>query len=65
MSSILISILLLVATLGCIVVSLIIRAWMIAGINLKRDSRSQISYLERGIRINYLTPIPQGDLLAP
>jgi hypothetical protein len=47
MSSFLISALLLVATLGCIIGSLIIRAWMIAGINLKCDSRSQISYLDR------------------
>jgi hypothetical protein len=47
MSSSLISVLLLMATLGCIIGGLFIRAWMITGINSKRDARSQISYLDR------------------
>ena len=47
MSNSLLSVLLLIATLGCMVASLLIHGTMIAGINCKRDARSQLSYLNR------------------
>jgi membrane protein YqaA with SNARE-associated domain len=47
MSNSVISALLLIATLGCTLGSFLIRAWIIARINFKRDAHSQISYLDR------------------
>jgi hypothetical protein len=48
MSNTLLSILLLAATLGCIVASMLINGMIVAGINSKRDFRSQLSYMNRG-----------------
>jgi hypothetical protein len=50
MSNSLLSTILLVATLGCIVASLLSLGTMIAEINCKRDARSQLSYLNRDFR---------------
>ena len=47
MSNSLLSALLLVTTLGCAVASFLIHVAMIAGINSKRGTRSQLSYLNR------------------
>ncbi len=47
MSNFLVSAILLVATLGCILAAILIRTMIIAGINCKRNARSQISYFER------------------
>lgn len=47
MSNSLLSVLLLVTTIGCSVASFLIHVAIIAGINRKRDTRSQLSYLDR------------------
>jgi hypothetical protein len=47
MSNTLLSILLLAATLADIVACLLIRVMLVSGINCKRDSGSQLSYLSR------------------
>lgn len=67
MSNSLLSALLLVATSGCIVASLLIRAKIVANINLKRDSRSQLSYLDRdffGIFDSHRQLYPKSNLRA-
>jgi pilus assembly protein TadC len=47
MSNLLISAIFIVALLGCILATLLIRMMIIAGINSKRDVHSQISFLNR------------------
>jgi pilus assembly protein TadC len=47
MSNPLVSVILLVALLGCILTNLLIRAIIVEEINSKRDVRSQISYFNR------------------
>jgi pilus assembly protein TadC len=47
MSNLLISAIFIVALLGCILATLLIRMMIIAEINSKRDARSQISFLDR------------------
>ena len=47
MSNSLLSILLLVASLGCMVTSILVRTMIITAINSKRDAHSRLSYLDR------------------
>ncbi|MGA3371695.1 MAG: hypothetical protein ABSC48_08040 [Terracidiphilus sp.] len=47
MSSRLVSVILVVAFLGCLIATLLIRAMVIAEINSKRNARAQVSFLDR------------------
>ena len=65
MSNPLVSAILLIVGLGCMLATLLIRAAIIAGINCKRDRRSQISMFDRdflGILSSHRYMYPKSPL---